>query len=199
MGAVGQILDLGAVRLPLSAEALFGLPLPLEVELGSGKGRFLLHWAAAHPAVGLVGVERARKYLEMAAARAARAGILNVRFVHTTAEDLLFRCLAPRSVIAVHIYFPDPWPKRRHNKRRFFRPDNVARLAEVLAPDGLLLVKTDHGDYASVIGRLLAAETGLAPAAADAVFESHPATSFELKYARDARFVHRFAFRRVGD
>jgi tRNA (guanine-N7-)-methyltransferase len=197
VGAVGQMLDLGAVRLPLDGEALFGSPVPLEVELGSGNGQFLLHWAVAHPAVGLIGVERARKYLEMAAARAERAGILNVWFVHTTAEDLLFRCLAPGSVTAVHVYFPDPWPKNRHHKRRFFRSENVARVAEVLAPNGLLRVKTDHADYASLIGELLAAESALQPTAADAEFEGLPATNFEVKYARDARPVHRFAFRRL--
>jgi tRNA (guanine-N7-)-methyltransferase len=197
VGAVGQLLELGAVSLPLDGKALFGSPVPLEVELGSGNGRFLLQWATAHPALGLIGVERARKYLEMAAERAARAGILNVRFVHTTAEDLLFRCLAPGSVTAVHVYFPDPWPKNRHLKRRFFRPDNVARVVEVLAPDGLLRVKTDHAGYASVIGELLAAQTGLKPAAADAEFEGLPATNFEIRYALEARPVHRFAFRRL--
>jgi tRNA G46 methylase TrmB len=67
----------------------------------------------------------------------------------------------------------------------------------VLAPNGLLRVKTDHADYASLIGELLAAESALQPTAADAEFEGLPATNFEVKYARDARPVHRFAFRRL--
>lgn len=197
MDAVAQIIDLARVDVPLDVRGLFGATVPLEVELGAGKGRFLLDWGAAHPEVGLIGVERARTYLEMAARRAARGGLANVRLLHTTAEDLLFRCLTAGSVMAVHVYFPDPWPKTRHQKRRFFRPENVARLAEVLAPGGLLRVKTDHDGYAAVIARVLAAEGRLQPVAAAAVFEAIPASNFEVKYAREGRLVHRFAFRRL--
>ncbi len=191
------VLDLGGVALPLSCPALFGEPWPLEVELGVGKGRFLLEWAATHPGVGLVGVERARTYVRIAALRLARTGLTNVRLAHTTAEDLLFRCLAPASVSAVHAYFPDPWPKKRHHKRRFFRPDNVARLAEVLAPGGLLRVKTDHAEYGSVIGEVLRREGRLEPAPLEEAFAGVPTTHFEIKYAREERAVARFAFKRA--
>ena len=194
MDAPDPILDLASASLPFDASALFGSPRPLEVELGAGKGRFALAWAAAHPDVGVVAVERSRTYLEMAARRAARGGVANLRFVHTTAEDLLFRCLTPASAAAVHVYFPDPWPKKRHHKRRFFRADNVARLAEVLARGGLLRVKTDHGGYAEVIAASLAAEPRLHATAEEAAFAEVPATSFEVKYAREGRPVHRFAF-----
>jgi tRNA (guanine-N7-)-methyltransferase len=197
VGSDGIILDLGSVALPLASPEIFASALPLEVELGVGKGRFLLQWAVSHPDVGLVGVERAHKYLAVAALRAARMGLANVRLVHTTAEDLLFRCLAPALASAVHVYFPDPWPKKRHHKRRFFKPENVARLAEILIPGGLLRVKTDHDDYAAVIGAVLAAEPRLLPVPTEAAFEGVPATHFEIKYARDARPVYRFAFRRL--
>jgi len=110
-----------------------------------------------------VGAERVRTYLKMAALRGMRKGLANVRLVHTTAEDLLFRCLGEGSVAAFHVYFPDPWPKKRHHKRRFFRPSNVARLAEVLAPGGLLRVKTDHEGYATVIVEVVAGEPGSYP------------------------------------
>jgi tRNA (guanine-N7-)-methyltransferase len=191
------VLDLGGVTLPLSSGALFGEPLQLEVELGVGKGRFLLEWAAAHPRVGLLGVERARAYLQLTARRVARSGLGNVRLAHTTAEDILFHCLAPGSVAAVHVYFPDPWPKTRHHKRRFFRPENVVRIAEVLAPGGLLRVKTDHAGYAAVIEETVRGEPRLEAVPADAAFEEVPATHFEIKYAREARAVSRFAFRRT--
>ena len=197
MGPGSPWLELADAELPLEAGRLFGAPVPLEVELGVGKGRFLLEWAAAHPQIGVVGVERARKYLEMAALRAARAGLANVRLVHTTAEDLLFRCLAPAGVAAVHVYFPDPWPKKRHHKRRFFRPENVARLAEVLAPGGLLRVKTDHAGYAGLIAEVLAAEPRLVAVAVAEAFEGVPTTNFEVKYAREERPVYRLAYRRL--
>jgi tRNA (guanine-N7-)-methyltransferase len=193
----GIVLDLGTVTLPLASRELFGSDVPLEVELGVGKGLFLLDWASAHPDVGFVGVERVRKYMRVAALRAARRGMANVRLVHTTAEDLLFRCLAEGSLAAAHVYFPDPWPKKRHHKRRFFRPSNVARLAEVVAPGGLLRVKTDHDGYASVIREVLAGEPRLAPVPVEAAFEGVPASNFEVKYARESRRVHRFAYRRV--
>jgi tRNA (guanine-N7-)-methyltransferase len=195
--AGGVVLNLGSVTLPLAGREVFGSAVPLEVELGVGKGQFLLAWAAAHPESDFVGVERVRKYLQVAAVRAARRGLANVRLAHTTAEDLLFRCLGEGGVAAVHVYFPDPWPKKRHHKRRFFRPSNVARLAEVLAPGGLLRIKTDHGGYAAVIGEVLAGELRLAPVPAEATFEGVPPSNFEVKYAREARPVHRLAYRRV--
>ncbi len=192
-----NVLDLGSVNLPLCSREVFGSSVPLEVELGVGKGRFLLEWAAAHPEIGLVGVERVRKYLQIVAARVARRGLANVRVVHTTAEDLLFRCLAEGSVAAMHVYFPDPWPKKRHHKRRFFRASNAARLADVLEPEGLLRVKTDHDGYAAVIGEVLAGEPRLAPVASGGAFEGIPETQYEIKYGRERRKVHRLAYRRV--
>jgi len=194
----GVLLDPDRTALPLTAAGLFGRSCPLEIELGVGKGRFLLEWAAGHPDVGLLGVERARSYAVLAAARAARRGLANVRLLHTTAEDLLFRCLAAGSVDAFHVYFPDPWPKKRHHKRRFFRPDNVARLAEVLRPGGLLRVKTDHAGYAAVIADALAAEPRFVACDAAAAFAAVPETHFEIKYAREGRRFVRLAFRRHG-
>ena len=201
MGAgdtASAVLDLGAVGLPLQAEELFGDARPLEVELGCGKGRFAVEWAAAHPEIGLLTVERARVYLEQAATRAARRGLANVRAVHTTAEDLLFRCLAAGSVAAVHVYFPDPWPKKRHLKRRFFRAENVARIAEVLRPGGLLRVKSDHAGYAASIAELLDAEPRLAAAPVEELFAGVPESNFEVKYGREGRAVTRLAACRIG-
>ena len=194
----GVVLDLGRTGLPLSGEGVFGRPCPLEVEIGAGKGRFLLAWAEANPDRGFIAVERARKYLLLAAARASRGGRDNVRFVHTTAEDLLFRCLAPGSIAGVHVYFSDPWPKKRHHKRRFLNPANVHRVAEVLAPGGVLRVKTDHAGYAEAIGEVLAAEPLLEPLDDGPAFAGVPPTSFEAKYEKESRPVYRWACRKGG-
>lgn len=191
------VLALDEVPLPLSASALFGRDCPLELELGVGKGRFAMAWALAHPEIGLLGVERARKYLELSALRAARAGVDNLRLAHTTAEDLLFRCLGQGTVAAVHVYFPDPWPKKRHHKRRFFKPENVARLAEVMQEGALLRVKTDHPEYAAVIAEVVGGNGRFHPVPVDDAFAEIPPTHFELKYQGQGRPVHRMAWRRV--
>jgi tRNA (guanine-N7-)-methyltransferase len=191
------IVDLDRVGRPLSSEVLFGEAMPLEVELGTGKGRFLAERAAAAPTTGFLGVERCRKYLTMTATRLARFALPNVRVVRTTAEDLLFRCLADASVAAIHVYFPDPWPKKRHLKRRLLGPANVGRAAEVLRPGGMLLVKTDHEGYAAAIREVLAAEPRLAPVDPGSAFAGLPATHYELKFASEGRAVHAFALRRA--
>jgi tRNA (guanine-N7-)-methyltransferase len=187
------MLDLGALALPLTAAEVFGRPCPFELELGGGKGRFMLRWAEAHAEIGLLVVERARKYCLAAATTAARHGLGNVRTVVTTAEDLLFRCLAPGTLSAVHVYFPDPWPKKRHHKRRFVRPDNIARIADLLAPGGMLRVKTDHQQYAEVIADVLAGEPALHATDLECAFAEVPPTNYEIKYGRESRAVFRFA------
>jgi len=197
IAVAGPFLDLGLVGRPLDARELFGAPLPLEIELGAGKGRFLLERAAAAPETGFVGVERCRKYASMIAERVARTSLANVRIVRTTAEDLLFRCLGDASVQAVHVYFPDPWPKKRHLKRRLLGPANVARVAEVLVPGGRLLIKTDHEGYAAAIAEVLAGEPRLAAVDAAEAFAGLPPTHYELKFAREGRTVHAFALRRA--
>lgn len=196
--AVAEVtLDPGRVRLPLDPCELFGRQVPLEVELGLGKGRFLIEWAAGHPDGAFLGVERCQKYLLVAAARTARRGLTNVRLVRTTAEDMLFRCLADDSVAAVHVYFPDPWPKKRHFKRRLLSRSNLERIARVLIGGGVLRIKTDHEGYAEAIGDTLAAIPALAPVDPTVAFAGMPPTHYELKFAQEGRAVHAFALRRV--
>ncbi|MFH1177888.1 MAG: tRNA (guanine(46)-N(7))-methyltransferase TrmB [Acidobacteriota bacterium] len=187
------VLDLGQIAVPFGARELFGADRPLELELGVGNALFLLAWAGAHPEIGLLGVERSRPYLELAARRVGRRGLSNVRLVRTTAEDLLFRCLAPGCASAVHVYFPDPWPKKRHHKRRLFQPASVARLAEALRPGGLLLVKTDHADYAAVIAEVLSAEPLFAALDPGEAFSGLPPSGYEAKYGPEGREIRRFA------
>ncbi len=187
--------DLSRLTLPLTADELFGSARPMEIEIGCGKGTFLVAWAESRPETGLIGVERIRKYFELTARKAVRRGTANVRVLHTTAEDLLFRCLAPGSLAGVHVYFPDPWPKKRHHKRRFFSPGNVARVARVLRPGGLLRVKTDHPGYAEAIHEVLEAEEGLVACDADEAFADIPASGFEIKYREEGRPIAAFAYR----
>jgi tRNA (guanine-N7-)-methyltransferase len=188
--------DLDRFSIPLSWPELFGREAPTDVEIGSGKGRFLNEYAAAHPERNVLAVERSGKYHRLCCDRAARRGLENVRVIRTTGEDLLFRLLEDGSVATCFVLFSDPWPKKRHHKRRFFKPDNVAAMARVLAPGGRLLVKSDHEEYAGVIGKALAAARGLAPIDPREAFSGLPLTGFEEKYLVDGRAIYTFALQK---
>jgi tRNA (guanine-N7-)-methyltransferase len=185
--------DLNAVAVPLSWPALYGRDAPTEVEIGSGKGRFLLELAREHPEVNFLAVERAAKYHTLVCQRAAKRGLDNVRLLRTTAEDLLFRLLPPASTRALYVLFPDPWPKKRHHKRRLIQPDVVRRMLEVLEPGGRLLVKTDHPAYGEVIADVLGAVAGAARLDPDEAFRDLPLTGFERKYLDQGRPIRSFA------
>ena len=188
--------DLNAVAVPLVWEELFGSPMPVDVEIGSGKGRFLLELAARHPERGFLGVERAAKYHRLVCERAAKRGLTNVRQLRTTAEDLLFRLLPPASVGNLYVLFPDPWPKKRHHKRRLITPEVVEAMTRALVPGGRLLVKTDHPGYAEVIAGVLSGAAGLEALPAAEAFAGLPPTGFETKYLREGRPIHAFALRK---
>jgi tRNA (guanine-N7-)-methyltransferase len=189
-------LDLDRLALPLRWPDVFGRATPTDVEIGSGKGKFLLELAQARPERSFLAIERAGKYHRLCCRRAAKRGIDNVRLIRTTAEDLLFRLLAPDSVDTIYVLFPDPWPKKRHHKRRLFKPDVASAMASVLRPGGRLLVKTDHPGYAEVIGSVLESTTGLLAIDAGAAFEGLPLSGFESKYAVEGRKVFAWAYER---
>ena len=191
--------DLNQVDVPLRWEQVFGRHAPTEVEIGSGKGGFLLDLARLHPERNLLAVEKAGKYHRLCCHRAASRGLANVRMVRTTAEDLLFRLLAPGTVDAVYVLFPDPWPKKRHHKRRLFKPEVVEAVASALRPGGTLLVKTDHQDYVAMIRPLLERARPLRAVDAERAFADLPLTGFEHKYQADARPIHALAFERLPD
>ncbi|HHN74368.1 MAG TPA: tRNA (guanosine(46)-N7)-methyltransferase TrmB [Acidobacteria bacterium] len=184
---------------------LFGNDHPVEMEIGVGKGRFLLLAAAARPTTNFIGIEVARAYYEKTLDRLAKRALTNVRLVHGEAGSFVEHCLGPASLAAIHVYFPDPWPKKRHHKRRLIRPAVLEHFARVLTPGGLLRVVTDHADYALVIREALtaAADFEKAPATADlwklpgmGDYTTLGVTNFEIKYRREGRPIHRFAFQR---
>jgi tRNA (guanine-N7-)-methyltransferase len=94
------------------------------------------------------------------------------------------------------VLFSDPWPKKRHHKRRFFKPDNVAAIRRALAPGGRLLVKSDHADYSTVIAEVLGAAAGFTAIDPEEAFADLPQTGFEQKYLVDGREIHSFALRK---
>jgi tRNA (guanine-N7-)-methyltransferase len=186
-------IDLNQVTIPLSWLEIFGREAPTDVEIGSGKGKFLNELATERPDRNILAVERSAKYHRLCCERAARRGLTNVRSIRTTGEDLLFRLLAEGSVDTFFVLFADPWPKKRHHKRRFFKPDNVAAMHRALVPGGRLLVKSDHEQYALVIADVLGAASGFVAIEPDDAFAGLPETGFEQKYLVDGRTIHSFA------
>jgi tRNA (guanine-N7-)-methyltransferase len=121
--------------------------LPFEVEIGSGKGTFLLQEAAEHPEKNLLGIEWAREFYAYAADRLRRRGLPNVRLLNADATEFIrWRC--PDAVARViHLYFSDPWPKSRHHRRRVVQDRFLADAYRVLEPGGELRIVTDHEEY----------------------------------------------------
>ena len=182
-------------------QEVFGREGRVEVEIGIGKGRFLLASAAARPDVLHLGVEWSNEYLRLVETRAERAKLDNVRFVRADAADLVRRAIPDRSVSAYYVFYPDPWPKKRHHKRRFLQPANVDALARTLTPSGWLHVATDHDEYWTVIKPLLDAHPAFArePSFGGVEFPlpvAGPLTNFEAKYEVEGRSRHRGTWRR---
>lgn len=120
---------------------------PLEIEIGSGKGTFLVQQAALQPGTNFLGIEWEREFWRHAADRIRRRGLPNVRLLHADAVEFL-RCRAPDGCASViHLYFPDPWPKRRHHKRRTISDDFLREARRALIPGGELRIVTDHDEY----------------------------------------------------
>ena len=117
--------------------------------------------------------------------------------LRTTAEDLLFRLLAKESVERFFILFPDPWPKKRHHKRRLIKADVVAALNAALIPGGRLLVKTDHEGYAKVISEVLHGAQGYSVLDPEEAYAGLPITGFEEKYRQQGRPIYPFALQKT--
>lgn len=181
---------------------LFGRSGPVHVEIGSGKGTFLLAQARSLPDENFLGIEWARRYYRYAVDRMGRWGLTNVRIVRTDAAAFLAGNLADQSVDCFHIYFPDPWHKKRHHKRRFICEANMEHLTRCLKPGGQMRIATDHADYFEQIQGLIAANSDrlkeidfTRPAGAQE--GEMTGTNFERKYIKDQRPIYTIAARKV--
>ena len=132
-------------RLPL--EKIFNSDQPLEVEIGAGDGSFLVAYAKAHPELNLIGLERLLGRLRKIDRKARRAGLQNIRLLRLEASYFVQYMLPPGSVNAFHIYFPDPWPKRRHWKNRLIEDTFTRSLQQALRPGGIVYLRTDDQPY----------------------------------------------------
>ena len=133
---------------PLDPAAAFGRVAPVVLEIGCGHGAAAVAYAETHPGHDLLAVDVFTPALARMLAEADRRGVRNLWLHHGDAVALLRERIAPGSLAAVHLFFPDPWPKAKHAKRRFLAPYTLDLVASRLAPDGHLLVATDHETYA---------------------------------------------------
>ncbi len=199
------VLEPSALDGPVDFSALFGRGGPVEIEIGSGKGTFLVHQAAAFGEVNFIGIEWSADYYRLAADRVARHGLSNVRMVRTDAAVFLRRHVREDTTAMFHLYFPDPWPKRKHHKRRFFCRANLEQMLRCLEPGGLINFATDHTDYFVQVRGL--AEEVQAEGRAECVPFVRPAgaqegemtgTNYERKYLREGRPIYTLALRKSG-
>ena len=186
---------------PPDWDAVFGRRAPRIVEIGFGMGDATAHIAAARPDVDFVGVEVHAPGVGALLKRIGEAGLANVRIVQHDAVQVLQSMFAPGTLAGVHVFFPDPWPKKRHHKRRLIQPPFVALLADRLAPGGTLHCATDWQPYAEQMLDVLGAEPTLANTA-DA-FAPRPAyrplTKFEARGLKLGHGVWDLVFRRRAD
>jgi tRNA (guanine-N7-)-methyltransferase len=184
-------LDPDTLPRPIDFAALYGNPNPVELEIGSGKGTFITDQAIARPDVNFLGIEWANWFYSCAADRLRRHDRLNARMVRAEATFFLREFVPPGSISVLHIYFPDPWPKARHHKRRLVQPSFVPLIHQILTPGGRVQIVSDHRDYF---------EEGIAPtirgSGLTVVDYNRPGsagegefvgTNFERKYRREGR------------
>lgn len=188
-------LGLAEVAVPLELEALATGSGPWEVEIGFGKGRYLLQRAQAEPESRFLGIEIANKYHRILVTRARKRGLGNLLAVRADAPYLMSAVLPREFARAVHVYFPDPWPKARHHKRRLFDPENLDLLLGLLRPDGRLWLATDFLDYGELVVEMLERMPGVEVERLPGLWPEGPRTNYEAKYEREGRPIVRLGVR----
>ena len=173
---------------PIDTARWFGRVAPIVLEIGCGTGTSTAAMAKEEPHVDVVAVEVYRKGLAQLLGAVDREDITNIRLIRGDGLDVLEHMVAPASLTGVRVFFPDPWPKSRHHKRRLLQPDTVALIADRLQTGGILHVATDHEGYAEQIGQVGDAEPALrrvSSGEALPVSVQRPTTKYESK-AQDA-------------
>ena len=182
----------------LDLDAAFGRPAPKILEIGFGMGETTAQIALAHPQNDYLGIEVHTPGVGSLLRLIEAHALANVRIIQHDAVEVLSHMIAPESLSAIHVFFPDPWPKKRHHKRRLIQPPLVRLLSSRLLPGGYLHLATDWEDYALQMLEVLSAETQLANTAQG--FAERPAyrplTKFETRGLKLGHRVWDLVFRR---
>lgn len=181
---------------PLDAADVFGRNAPLGVEIGFGTGDALLYWSSRRPDWNLLGIEIYPPGIGALLNRIEAECVSNIRIAQERAEEVMDRVLAPSSVAEFRIFFPDPWPKKRHHKRRLIQPQFVDRLVERLVPGGDLHFATDWEPYAAWAEEVFGLQPALIrkqPLEGDVL---RPVTRFEQRGYRLGHRIFEYHFER---
>jgi tRNA (guanine-N7-)-methyltransferase len=185
---------------PLAWRTLFGNDHPVEIEVGFGKGLFLVGETQARSEVNFLGIEIERKLQLYTATRLVKRGVRNVKLVKADGRLFLRDCVAAGSVQAVHVYFPDPWWKKRHHKRRLFTAEFAEQCERVLRPGGELHIATDVEEYFGIITEMIAQSTKLRvlppPTEKEPTHDLDYLTNFERKARKLGMAVYRAIYER---
>ncbi len=197
------LVELPAEPASLSLKTLFDNDYPVELEVGSGKGLFLLTASAARPEVNFLGLEIERKFALYIATRLAKRERRNVRVICADGRAVLAHYLPEACLDAVHVYFPDPWWKNRHRKRRLFTEEFARHCARVVKPAGSLHLATDVEDYFTRMTDVMASVSEFEPVEApDIKSPEHDfdyLTNFDRKYRKEGRPIFRARYARRSD
>lgn len=148
---------------PLDWAAVFPKQAPIELDLGCGDGGFLVEYALLHPECNFLGVERLMGRINKIIRKRERLGLENIKVCRIESSYFLKYLVSPGSLRAIHLYFPDPWPKRRHEKYRLVQADFVRSCLKALSPGGAVYLRTDHREYFEQMRGAFAAEPALVP------------------------------------
>ena len=181
--------------------AVFGRTAPVVLEIGFGMGFTTAEIAAARPDTDFIGIEVHGPGVGNMFKLIAEQQLANVRVIQHDAVEVLRDMIPDDSLAGVHVYFPDPWPKKRHHKRRFVRQDNVEVLIACLKPEGRIQMATDHDEYFEQMRQVMSAfcdelEEAEFVRPAGAAGEELTGTNYERKYIKDRRAIHVLAFRK---
>ena len=178
---------------PVDFAALFGNSNPVEIEIGCGKGRFLVARAQENPGINFLGLDRAVKWMKKGIKNSSKQSLGNVLFLQAEIREFLER-VPGQSVSLFHIYFPDPWPKRRHHKHRFVTAEFLAALYQKLTAGGRVELATDHADYFEQMKKSAALTSSLWKSMRDVqnqrLQDPHIKTNYELKYETEGRTLY---------
>jgi len=193
----------GTGKEAISWPELFGNDNPVELEVGFGKGLFLVTAGVARPDRNFFGIEIIRKYQLYATTRIAIRQLPNVKTACGDAKRILRDHVTPGSVDVVHVYFPDPWWKTRHKKRLLFTAEFAELVLRTLRPGGQLLFVTDVQDYFEMVTGLLAAVPAFRPLPppieSAGATETDYLTNFERKFRKEGRPIYRSAYEKVTE